>query len=79
MILVMQQGGSSREFYAHLFDRMRDAERYRVGAEEASYETSEPMKVPEALAKMLRKNPSAEAALVDLLGDAAVEVGGLLI
>ena len=77
MILVMQQGGSSREFYAHLFDRLAHAKAYRRSCEEGAYNTSEPLRVPEALARVLRKNPDAESAFVGLLGDAAMEVAGI--
>ena len=78
MILVMQQGGSTFEFYAHLFDHMRDAEHYRKGARHATYETSEPIKIPEALARVLRANPTAETAFVELLSGIPLEVKEML-
>ncbi|WP_420227703.1 hypothetical protein [Pigmentiphaga litoralis] len=48
--LVVQEGGSSSELYAHVFGNSDDAQDYRASsADEGSYRTSVPIKVPESL------------------------------
>ena len=72
MILVIQQGGSSREMYAHLFDRLRQATMFKeLCANEGAYGTSDPIKVPRRLAKAMLADPKLEAAVWDLVDSAA--------
>ena len=47
--LVVQQGGSSTEFYIHALSTLRQVERYRKSCDRAAYATSEPIEVPAAL------------------------------
>ena len=48
--LVVQEGGSSNELYAHVFENSGDAQDYRASsADEGSYRTSAPIKVPQSL------------------------------
>lgn len=44
--LVIQQGGSSSEFYLHAFDTTAEVEHYQRSCARASYETSDPVEVP---------------------------------
>ncbi len=46
ILLVLQQGGSSREVYLHTFDTKKQADDYRDECEKASYATSEPVSIP---------------------------------
>ena len=43
--VVIQEGGSSTEFYAHGFNTIRQAQAYRRVASRASYRTSPPIDV----------------------------------
>lgn len=48
--IVIQEGGSSAELYAHCFDTADQAEAYRTScADQASYRTSNPIAVPSEL------------------------------
>ncbi|WP_329405450.1 hypothetical protein OG563_26680 [Nocardia vinacea] len=59
--VVVQEGGASNEFYAHAFDTVVDANRYRVNAaKNGAYLTTEPVEMPDAtdfdaLAELLAK------------------------
>lgn len=45
--LVVQEGGSSTEMYAHGFEKLSHAEKYRKDCEkEGSYRTSVPVEIP---------------------------------
>lgn len=44
--VVVQQGGSTGEYYVHDFETLKQANAYRRKAAKASYETSAPLKVP---------------------------------
>lgn len=66
--VVLQQGGSTSEWYAEGYSSMKDAEQAVKGHEEASYQAVA-LEVPEALAKNLTED--AETALIDLLKNAA--------
>ena len=46
MLVVVQEGGGTGEFYAHAFSRRRDAGRFRRSCAKASYRTTEPVEVP---------------------------------
>ena len=79
MILIVQQGGSSAEMYVHMFDRLRDAVAYKKGAwNGGAYNTSEPIKIPERLARKLRADSELEADMVELLGDVAGIAAGMV-
>ena len=43
--IVIQQGGSTLEFYVHGFGQLAEARAYRTSARKASYNTSEPIRV----------------------------------
>lgn len=62
--LVVQQGGSSREFYVHTFDTVAYAEAYREECDGAAYNTSAVHQIPIAFEKHL-------AIVEDLLNEAA--------
>lgn len=47
--VVVQQGGSSTELYAHAFDTMREVRAYQRSCAKAAYECSEPVEVPTSL------------------------------
>ncbi|WP_141717842.1 hypothetical protein [Nocardia altamirensis] len=54
---VIQEGGSSREFYVHVLDTEDDATDYRFNCGTAAYATTDPVEMPEstdwvALAKL---------------------------
>ena len=46
MLVVVQEGGSTGELYAHAFTRRRDADRFRRSCARASYRATEPVEVP---------------------------------
>lgn len=48
--LVLQEGGSSAEMYAHGFDTIESADSYRESCvKDGSYRTSQPIPIPQAL------------------------------
>ena len=63
--VVVQEGGSTGEFYVHGFDTNKQAHNYRRSAGRASYNTSMPIKVP-------------NGTDMDVLGDIATAIGDLL-
>ena len=65
--LVMQQGGSTSEWYAHGFNTEEETQGYIESCKEASYTTCGPYEVPAPLARALLASPDAESAFVDLL------------
>lgn len=45
--LVVQEGGSSTELYAHGFEKLKHAEKYRMSCKkDGSYRTSVPVEIP---------------------------------
>ena len=46
MLVVVQEGGSTGELYAHGFTRRREADRFRRSCARASYRATEPVEVP---------------------------------
>lgn len=63
MWVVIQEGGSSVELYAHSFDTLQDAEAFRYSCAEGAYQTTDPIAVPdetdmEALADLLGSLPT---------------------
>lgn len=63
--IVVQEGGSTGEFYVHGFDTNKQAHSYRRKAARASYNTSMPIKVP-------------DGTDMDALGNVATAIGDLL-
>jgi hypothetical protein len=59
LYLVIQQGGSSREMYVHAHGTLTEARKDRKSCEKASYQTTEPIRVPETLAAVLLSNMDA--------------------
>jgi uncharacterized membrane protein len=59
LYLVIQQGGSSREMYVHAHGTLTEARKDRKSCEKASYQTTEPILVPAALATVLLSNMDA--------------------
>ena len=59
LYLVIQQGGSSREMYVHAHGTFTEARKDRKSCEKASYQTTEPILVPAALATVLLSNMDA--------------------
>lgn len=62
-----QQGGSSKEWYLHLYDSQADAEAGIREIKGASYDACGPYKVPEALAAAILNTPGAEAEFVEFV------------
>ncbi len=46
MLIIVQEGGSTGELYAHGFTRCRDAKRFMRSCARASYRATEPVEVP---------------------------------
>jgi hypothetical protein len=67
IFLVIQQGGSSREFYVHAHDTEEDARNHIKSCEEAAYNTAGPIEVPQELTKVLLANEAAERAFYQIL------------
>lgn len=67
LFIVVQEGGSSSEYYIHAHDTLNEANKDRKGCAEASYRTSKPIEVPTALAKVLLENDPAESAFLEVL------------
>lgn len=75
--LVMQQGGSSREWYAHGHNTLLDARKDVKGCAKAAYNTVAPIRIPAALTKALCKGSDAETQFYTLLEDVARGVAGI--
>jgi len=67
IVLVIQEGGSSTEMYVHAHENIRQANADRKSCAKGSYRTSEPIKVPEALSRVLQDFPGAEVEFYQLL------------
>ena len=65
--LVVQEGGSSHEFYPHLFDTEQDATEFCSSCDEAAYRTTPPIRIAPELAKPLLASKVAEREFTDLL------------
>ena len=75
--LLLQQGGSTTEWYAKLFNTGREAEKHARSCEAASYQTTVPVRLPTALTAALLASPDAEAEFLAALETAvqdAVEI-----
>ena len=46
MLVVVQEGGNTGEFYAHAFSRRRDAAGFRRSCAKAAYRATEPVEIP---------------------------------
>lgn len=68
--VVIQQGGSSSEFYAAGYNGMKDAQKAVKNHEEDSYSAAA-LEVPEPLRKRLLGDDQAEIALLELVEKAA--------
>lgn len=73
--LVIQQGGSSTEFYATAYNSHKEAARAVKGHEEASYNAFE-VEIPPALAKALGADALAEAEFIAIAQVIARKVAG---
>ena len=71
MFLVIQQGGLSTELYASVYDTQEEAEEAKRGHQEATYNATDPIEVPSALAAAICDKPEAECALAELIDEAA--------
>ena len=67
IFLVVQEGGSSTEMYVHTHDTKRQARADRRSCAKAAYRTSEPIKVPEVLTRILNDFPGAEVEFYEVL------------
>lgn len=61
--IVVQEGGSSSEIYAHSFDCEEGANLFRMGCSEGGYRTGKPVKVP----AFLVDDPNFGIALEEIL------------
>lgn len=46
MLVVVQEGGSTGEFYAHAFTTRKDAKRFTRSCARAAYRATSPVEVP---------------------------------
>lgn len=65
--IVLQQGGSSGEVYVHMFDTTDQVTAFRESCDEAAYQTSEPIDLPEGF-------PSEVFDLLEKVAQAAVNL-----
>jgi len=75
--LLLQQGGSTAEWYAKLFNTSHDAEEHARSCEGASYATTAPVRLPKALAAALLAAPGAEGEFLEVVQravESAVEI-----
>lgn len=69
IVLIIQEGGSSTEMYVHAHENLKQARADRRSCARAAYRTSEPIKVPEALSRVLQDFPGAEVEFYKVLED----------
>jgi len=67
IVLIVQEGGSSGEFYIHAHNTVKQANADRRSCAKGAYRTSEPIYVPEALTRVLDDFPGAEAEFYEVL------------
>jgi hypothetical protein len=68
VILVVQQGGSTREMYIHTFDTLGQANKFRKSAwDKGAYSTSEPLTVPVGIEDYIVEIQSIISAALDLV------------
>ena len=67
IFIVVQEGGSSREFYVHAHDTLKESNADRKSCAEASYRTSAPIAVPKVLTRILQDFPGAAVEFYDVL------------
>jgi hypothetical protein len=68
VILVVQQGGSTREMYLHTFDTPEQADKFRESAwKKGSYSTSEPLAVPAGIEDYIGEIQNILSAALDLI------------
>lgn len=65
--LVVQQGGSSREFYLHTFDTIKEVDDYRKSCDKAAYRTSAPIKITKAVENVLDQINDIVTAAVEMV------------
>lgn len=53
VLLVVQQGGSTKEMYLHTFNEKKDVRNYKRSCDRASYNTSPAISVPVGLEKYI--------------------------
>ena len=78
LYLVIQQGGSSREFYVHAHGTLSEARKDKKSCEKASYQTTEPIEVPAALTAVLLKDKDAEGDFYSVLESVARSAAELI-
>lgn len=59
MYIIIQEGGSSREIYAHGWNTLKECRHDRKDCAKGSYRTSEPIRVPQHLSKLLKTDRQA--------------------
>lgn len=69
MYLVVQQGGSTGEWYASLYNDVEAANEAIIGHKKATYNAIGPYELSPALTKALLTDGQAESDLIELLGD----------
>jgi hypothetical protein len=67
IVLVVQEGGSSGEFYVHAFNTVKEANANRRSCGKAAYRTSKPIVLPAPLTRVLLDFPGAEAEFYEVL------------
>lgn len=67
--MVVQQGGSSFEWYASTYDYRHEAVDAIKGHRKATYNAIGPFKIPAALAKAILADQGAECDLNEFIGD----------
>jgi hypothetical protein len=68
LYLVIQQGGSSTEMYVHPHNSLKEAKADKKSCAKASYNTSEPIVIPESLSGLITAmNKDTEGELWELL------------
>jgi len=74
LYLIVQQGGSTGEWYASTYDGRRDAEKAITAIQNASYDAIGPYEISAELATLLRQHSSAETQLIELLNAVCSDV-----
>jgi hypothetical protein len=70
--LIVQQGGSSCEWYSASYDSVENAEDAIRGIKAHTYDAIGPFEVPEELVAAFRAVPGSEGAFLSLLDDVLV-------
>ena len=68
VILVVQQGGSTKEMYVHTFDTLEHADKFRKSArDKGGYSTSKPLTVPVGIEDYIEEIQNIISATLDLV------------